>query len=355
MAPRPSVLAAAAALLASCASTAPEPDSPAVRTTSPHGVVWAETPEIAERARADLEVLAPRVQDLLPGVRDERPEIWVLASLDGGDGEVPDSVGGFTRFEGRRPVRIFLRDGSNARWAFAHELTHWYAGPDWDPLPGVLDDGLADWIAVRTAPELASEIRGVRYLNAAAWFGGMHFEIECDGADGRPERFDVWFHIDDEDDPAPNDDPRVLLGRDRWELNREIEYLPEAYYGIGFVAVQRLTARIGIEGLHAMCERAAREGEGVIPADWLLESAGIESRDGWIAAMDELLGPEELELVHALLPGLLARVLRDGIAPNYPGLTMDGFLERARPRIVFTDGTTRELLELPGLRRQLPR
>jgi hypothetical protein len=64
---------------------------------------------------------------------------------------------------------------------------------------------------------------------------------------------------------------------------------PEKYAAM-FCFGYLLAARIGVERLHTLCVRARTAGLKIVPADWVLEAAGlrIEDREAWNRAILEL-------------------------------------------------------------------
>ena len=134
---------------------------------------------------------------------------------------------------------------------------------------------------------------------------------------------------------------------DRWELNRELTYLPETYYGLGYLAAVRAVDRAGVSGLYALCERAQRQERTVVPSEWLFELAELETREQWELGLERLLGRDELMQLHRLDPELLPSVLALSLRAAYGETPASDFLQRARPRIVGSDGSELGLLELP--------
>ena len=341
------------ALAAACRTTVP----PVSQETS-FGLVRGESAASVEAVAAELELLEPRVREELIDVREgEPPEVWVQSVLRRTRTELsPDTVSGFTRFVDGVPVRIYLREESDTRWALGHELVHALAGESWDALPGVMSEGLADVISGRVSPDLEPEARSVRLLNASLYFDGMAFVVEYDDADDTRADYQIetWYPFGL---GAPEgEDPAELFALDRWDLNREHEYLSESMYGLGYVVTRRIVDRVGLAGLHGLCTGARAEGRALVPVETLLASAGIEGEDGWRRALALLLGPREVREIHALLPRLFPGLVVGLFAERYRGeLTADEFLEQARPRLVLEGGARVELASLEGLSERVRR
>jgi hypothetical protein len=117
------------------------------------------------------------------------------------------------------------------RFTVAHELVHWYVCPPWDRLPHVVEEGLADFIAIEFDPRLGS----VRVP-----------ELEHRIAEITAERRTRTYAI----------------------TNRTMERTPEDVksdmYAVGFEIVRRL----GLERLRELCERAEREALAEAPIEW---------------------------------------------------------------------------------------
>ena len=137
------------------ASSCLAPPPPIVVETA-YGDVRARTPATAEEVAHLLEGLAPRVQELLPGSQDRPVDVWVQQELRVHRfHKRPESVRGFTllsnEFEARR---IHLQEAGQSPWYLGHELVHALIDRSWAPLPGILEEGLADAIAERPGAAL---------------------------------------------------------------------------------------------------------------------------------------------------------------------------------------------------------
>jgi hypothetical protein len=74
--------------------------------------------------------------------------------------------------------------------------------------------------------------------------------------------------------------------------------------------VSRAAERVGLEGLHALCEDASAAGLARVPAERLLEAAGLEdSREGWRSAAAAALGADELRALVVMYPHFVVDAL----------------------------------------------
>jgi hypothetical protein len=105
----------------------------------------------------------------------------------------------------------------------------------------------------------------------------------------------------------------------------------KALYGLAYFLVDRIAAKnSGLESLHELCLRAKDEGLEEVPADWILEIAGLEgdTSSEWKAHLAESFnGPELAELV-AMYPDFLGSAI-DRLAVPAPGAQKAGELSFA--------------------------
>ncbi len=117
------------------------------------------------------------------------------------------------------------------RFSIAHELVHWYVCPPWDRLPHVVEEGLADFIAVEFDPKM----RAIRVP-----------ELEQRIAEVTPERRARTY---------------AITNRTQSRTPADVKH---DMYAVGFEIVRRL----GIERLRELCERAEREALTEAPIEW---------------------------------------------------------------------------------------
>jgi hypothetical protein len=253
---------------------------PPIVVDTPFGEVRARDAEKAGEVAMLLSKLAPEVKAMLPGAQDRAIDVWVQEELAiYRFHERPDSVRGFTlladEFDAKR---IHLQSGGQSPWYLAHELVHALIGPSWGPLPGILEEGLGDVVAERLNPEYQSHIRAHRLLNASAFTGGLALALVYREPGSGPRS--SWPEVIEKTrlELGPGYDAptlRTLLATPRSELHERWNDIPEAFYGIAWLMVSRTVERIGLEGLHALCERASNEGRELVPIAWLEEAAEL--------------------------------------------------------------------------------
>lgn len=341
-------LVACARLVLACAAGCSSPPSVAVDT--PWGVARADD-EVGARALAEmLSSYGPRVRALLPDARSIDPEVWLDDFSDPGLVDRPDVVGLASPIDGRIRIRAD-RLGLDADFVLVHELVHALLGDSWAPLPALVKEGLCDALASRLALGSAASVRALRLLDAAAADDGMALELS-------------WF----ESSGGLRERQRIPLAEseraDRWEalsrpgdgvlLHHEREGDPQLY-GCGWLVAERAVARVGVDGLHALCLRATREGRGVVPLEWLLEAGGLK-RDSasWHAAVLEQVGETELRAQCQALAPQLATWIATSLRSRFPTDSAAVFLDRALPTVGWEGGRRRvSLATVPDLAREL--
>jgi len=242
--------------------------------------VRAETPAEAWRVAAELCELGPRVRGLLPGVRQGPVEIWVQRELQLYRGRSEsEHTFGFTVVSSKR---IHLRaENELQRHFLVHELVHALLDEGWKPLPGVLEEGMADLLATELVPEAAPRVRAARLLRTASWLGDglpasvvLRTQGDPQGR-GRTVRWDLSVS-------APGGRGSELsvedaLGISTVELASSdvSEETEQVLRGLGFLLCDRIVERGGYPALRDLCLRAAREGRSRVPPRWVLQAAGI--------------------------------------------------------------------------------
>lgn len=342
-------LASLPALLAlGCLAPAP----PEAVTTSV-GVVRAKTHETAVRYALMLEELYPIVQEALPGALDRPAEVWIQDVLRRYvDEEHRSEAMGFTILSrDLDPGRIHLRDRTAyPEWYLSHELGHALMGPSWKTLPGVLTEGICDWLSAQTLPDLAPVIRTHRLLHLSLFFGGMSYEVDYTHPDsGEERRAQVWYEYTG---AAVQKAPEEVLALDRWSFHTQ-EEVPVSQYGLGFLIVDRIASRHGLEKLHSLCVRASAEGLKVVPTAWILEAAEIDPSQSWVAAARSLLGEEEFYEIARMLPSLFRELSTRTFIDRFGELDADAFLSEVNPRLSLYDGSVIPLASLAHVRAQV--
>lgn len=287
-------LAPLAIVLAACASA---PSPPRCAVENDWGVVHAATPEAAARLSGHVLWLAPRIEAVVPGLSNRPLDARFVrgVQLEGISSEIAPWVKGATISTG--PARwIELPEGTDVvaeRQALAHELVHFWLGSDWETLPYFLEEGLAENVRDSLVPAGYAKASLERALIlASVRFGGLILDanrraIRCgslgDLADPTQSLQVALFSKDRRALPTVRE--MLALHRDALRTVRD----PEDYavmFGYGYL----LVARIGVERLHALCLRAHAGGHRLVPADWVLEAAGLAADDleAWNRAIVEL-------------------------------------------------------------------
>lgn len=328
-----------AGLAASCLA----PPPPIVVDT-PFGEVRARTADKAGEIAELLQRLAPEVKALLPGSQDRPVDVWVQEQLAVYlFGERPESVRGFTLLQDEfQAKRIHLQEGGQSPWYLAHELVHALIGPSWSPLPGILEEGLGDVVAERLNPEYEEHIRSHRLLNAGAFTGGLEIEVVYREPGEGPWRTRPLARRLERVVLGPAVAPgtlAALLETPRSDLHQRWADIPESFYGISWLIVSRAVERIGLEGLHALCLRATREGRELVPLAWLEEAADLRVDQLDARFLAACFDRRSLQNALFLQPEAFAAVLLDSLLPLYGGLSFSGGLERARPSLRLTDAS----------------
>jgi len=345
-APR-AALALCAALALVGATACVEP--PKVAVPTPWGTVRADS-ETEARDLADLLLeLRPRVAALLPDASDRTTEIWLDAALRGSGLTEQSGVAALTNLGAGRIQISGASAGIGVDFLLAHELVHALMGRSWDPLPAVMKEGLCDAIACQLVPTEAPRARALRYFAARFAFGDQELSVAfTEPSFGR--RFGARVLVTGAG--IQRRSPLTALGVRGHGVHLADDLEDEdVLYGYGLLLVERTVARIGFDGLHALCLQAAAEGREVVPNDWLLWAADLDESDAsWRRALaDGLRGPELLALTSQLDEGL-ADALVSSLRYRFPDSSGAEFLERSNTSIGLRGGETEvPLRALPPL------
>ncbi len=284
--PRPSCIALLLLCLTGCRA-APPPCEASVAL----GCVRAETPTEAWRVAAQLTELGPRVRDALPGTREGPVEIWVQRKLRLFRGRSEsDHTFGFTVVGTKR---IHLRGKSELQRHFlVHELVHSLLGEEWRPLPGVLEEGLADLVATQLVPEAAPRVRTARLLRTAGWLGGGLPAAVVLRAPGGPAgslrtvRWNLSISAPGGRDAGLSVQDALRISTVALASSGISEETEQILRGLGFLLCDRIVDRGGYPALRDLCLRASREGHSRVPAGWVFQAAGL--------------GPDRADLLEAV-------------------------------------------------------
>lgn len=308
-----------------------------------------------------VDELLPMLLAQIPDTRRKHLEIWVQdapALYRVSSSNYSDADG----FWAEGPGRIHLRaSAENLRRTLAHELVHASLGASWQALPGTIEEGLCDVISAQLCPEGSAHMRGGRLLSAGFATGGVPLELEIVvPADIHPLgiRATLNTRLRLEGDPPMRLDPlevfRVQAGLSSTTVASEVK---KACYGLGFLVVERILDRHGIDGLHALCKRARDEERARIPEQWLLEAAELTPDPAaWQQAAIAALGPAELEELVRAHPEFLLRTLTSFCSAWPDPAALEAALPRMHARIRLPGGTASlSLLDMPEIRERLTR
>ncbi|MEO0650815.1 MAG: hypothetical protein AAFZ65_09055, partial [Planctomycetota bacterium] len=215
--------------------------APAVSVSHSMGLVRAESASDAEHFGALVGDLQPAVLESLPGSVERDTEVWIQEELSHRWGELaPDNVKGFTLIGSDNDRgRIHLRRNTDyPEWFLAHELVHALIGPEWSTLPGVLEEGLCEVIAAELSPAAAPRIRALRAVESSLFLGRMRIVLEYDALempDGDRE-LEIDFHYQS---GGAGVELLDVLAYDTLTLKDRWKRLPDSFYGIGFLIVER--------------------------------------------------------------------------------------------------------------------
>lgn len=285
-----------ALLAASCTSLPSEPESRVVVTGSA-GFVGARDEATAKAYLEMLERLTPAVRAALVDAlaRPVRLHVGEHVALTG----ATRYLGGVTVHTPDAAWISLSTRAASPENVLAHELVHHSLGPSWSTLPPMLEEGLCDVIAEDVSRTSDASERGARLVAVHTWAGGgfeLPESLRARLDDGAPAAVRATTRVSWTSMPADLPEPSSLLASEAL-LPRDEETLNERGFADAIAYV--LVRRIGVESLHALCVRAAREGRSRVPPSWILASAGLEDGDarGWREAARALEGPREFDWI----------------------------------------------------------
>jgi len=312
---------------------------PPVEVRTPVGEVRANSEETAERIATLLQDQLPRVRELLPGSQPRSIDVWVQEELQVyRHRQRPAGIRGFTLFDDEFDAeRIHLRENLQSPWYLSHELVHAVIGEDWRPLPGILEEGLADVIAERLNPRYAGHIRAHRLLSASAFTDGIDVTVSYRYPESgvlsrhwkrraRPTRIRAG-------DMREREVIGELLATSRGELQRDWSELPEPFYGIAWLIVSRIVERQGLEGLHRMCLEAEDQGLDLVPVDRILAAAEMDLDSLDSTFLSSCLGRYELYTLADIEPELFVKAATKVLFPWEGRFPANSVLRDFRPTI----------------------
>ncbi len=278
----------------------------------PQGLVRAGGAQEAERVSGYFEALQVEVDALLPGTNNRAKEVWVQeqpALYTFHEAAYQEADGFWSESSSRIHLR---RDCQSLRRTLAHELVHAALEGPWKTLPGTMEEGLCDVVSILLCPEDATHMRTGRLSAAAFATGGLNLEVELflSGSDS-PEalkigtRSHVQLLADAQSDLRPEDVFSIAAGLSTTDMPVNDK---KALYGLSFLVMERIVERVGLHGLYELCCEAQATGLESIPVSWLLNAAGLKGAtiEDWRMALQEAIGPAELDLLVKLYPSLLS-------------------------------------------------
>lgn len=325
--------------------------APASRVETGAGTVRAASSDEAAAVSALLVDLRPRLIELLPGARQpDELEVWIQdrPSLYAIPGKATSDAEGLWA---ESHSRILLARGADhLERTLAHELVHAHLGPDWNTLPGTLEEGLCDHISGCLAPDGAARLRAGRLSSAALLCGGIQLELVL----RQPESKEDWTARIALSGARGNDHPqrevfRLAAGLSSTRLEPAAK---RGYYGMAYLLMSRLIERRGIEGLHALCVRAADEDFDSIPRPWLLDAAELsDDRESWGRAAIAAIGDEELFELIDMHPGFAVDALVDYLESRPSDLSPETRLDQMEADLTLVGGSAKvRLAEHPTVR-----
>jgi hypothetical protein len=242
---------------------------------------------------------------------------------------------------------LLARHADDVERTLAHELVHAGLGSSWKTLPGSLEEGLCDWIAARVCAQGASRLRAGRLSSAALALGGLELELELrprerTGEANGLERLAARIVLAGEEAPLP---PGAHMDVFRLQAGLSTTRLAvsrkRSFYGLSYLIVDRVTDRIGLDGLHRLCCEARDRDLTSVPAAWLLDAAGLsEDPAEWRAATLASLGENEIAEVLRMYPEFVVGALARAVELVRGGESPSAGLERLSADLALRGGNT---------------
>lgn len=290
---------------------------PPARVDAREGVVRAGSPEEAAVVAEALDALVPEVLSILPDARARPLEVWIQEEPELYTFPRTSAYRDADGFFSDRLDRIHLRSGADdLRRTLAHELVHASLGSSWRGLPGTIEEGLCDVVAIELCPESASRLRAGRLFAAALELGGFDIESSTEPTAERhvagepsadteagPRYVQHVFSSGSHATPLdPMEVFRAHAGRSSALLPGDVK---KALYGLAFLVTERIVERRGLAGLHALVARFDPDASGRF-VDALLAAADLtRDREDWRRAIAAALGPSEVAEIARILPGVV--------------------------------------------------
>jgi len=310
-------------------------------------IVRAPDEQLARELIEEVEELRDALSERIPGLLPGGVEIWLQDELVSQRYRPRDSdtTRAFTVQPWLNGVPEIHVVEDSWHELLPHELVHAWLGPDWDPLPAVLEEGLCDLMteelgpypglaAIRLPPAVARHQVLVRFLWDERDAQGAPLAREISQLRAGTERYTEVITPEQ----ALSLDSVSSLGSERDpDVTTQL-------YGHGYVLARCIVERQGVAGLHALCERARRKGLKRVPAEWVMQAAADGDYPARLEREYQRATLEQLRLV-----GDLESWLRQARS-TAPQLDAEAWLASARPRVAIDGGAELLLSERAELR-----
>lgn len=339
---------AAIALLVSLASACVA--APPFSARSGDLVVRAKNERSAKEALREVGLVREELRERIPGLVDRPVEVWLQEELSARflGTRSRETTYGFTLepWLGNTPEIHLLEDD----WisCLPHELTHAWLGPNWRPLPGILQEGLCDLMAEELGPFPGLGSLRVRHAALAGDLTAV-FRWNTSTAGGKAARRELTSFTGTmpvAPAPVPLERALALELRSGWRArpSTEVGHL----YGLGYVFARWIVERGGVRALHELCLRAAREQLDLVPLAWIEAAAGLRDAQDFERRLAQEVEREHVSLL--LHSGDLGGwVLTSRAQAGAAGRVLEAWLVYAEPTLALGNGPERPLQSVEGL------
>jgi hypothetical protein len=313
-------------------------------------VALAKDERTAKEVVREVEAVREELVQRIPGLVLRPVEVWLQEELTARflGTRSRETTYGFTLepWIGNTPEIHLLEDDWIA--CLPHELTHAWLGREWEPLPGVLQEGLCDLMAEELGPFPGLGALRIRH---AALAGELRTTFRWNALDahGRARRREVT-HVSSgvpvASESIPLERAFALELRSRWrsQPSAEVGHL----YGLGYTFARWIVERGGVRALHELCLRAAREERDLVPLAWIEEAAGLEEPADFERKLAREL--ERVHVDHVRHGGDLGAWVRTSRAQSgAAGRVLEAWLVHAEPTLAFEDGPDLPLQSFPSM------
>jgi hypothetical protein len=256
--------------------------------------VHAQDQATAERVLAECQAVAPSVLAGPTSAAAAPIEVYCVP-VERCYGEGRNLTSGDPGLRRVQCIEIDIgREFAWERFVIAHELAHAWLAPQWNVLPQILEEGLADMAGERADPQAGVCRRLFHGLRLVTWAGiGWPYVFEHDG-----KQEAGMLHLGKPEQGLPELGAMLELdGRNYHDVGGEQN--ENLLYAVGYALVEQ----IGVPKLASLCERARAASLAQIPADWVLEAAGLSRTSGsmWAISGQRLIGEPEERMLQSCL------------------------------------------------------